>query len=209
LAAGVAATTGRTLDAARLRVQDLDSAIVDAEAWQHRRAAKSAVDRAQYRLGGAFAPGGRLLDIDDVHLAGLDALGGTALALLAVILLQHPQDSLSAAICRLQRTRAGRMVRNVGVWARAVWLSDLYRAVVIDFETSAVGRDPDAGWRRLQPTVRQQYLALELARLNELALPAFRTRGEAHIWLQQQGGRADILTPPPLPPLPTTMDVVR
>ena len=204
---GLTAIAVVALDAARQRVQSLDDAISDAEAWQHRRAAKSAIDRARYRLGAAFEPGGRLGEIDDLVLTGLDVLGATALVLLGALMLQHPGDTLSDAICRLQRTTAGRAVRASGVWTRRVWLSAEYTHVVVAFEASQAGRDPKAAWRSHKPTVRQQYLVLELSDMLQVEQPVLATKGQAHDWLKRAGGRFDILKPPPMPPLPRIEDL--
>ena len=83
-----------------------------------------------------------------------------------------------------------------------MWLSAEYTQVVVAFEASQAGRDPKAAWRSHKPTVRQRYLALELAIMLQVEQPVLATKGQAHDWLKRAGGRFDILKPPPMPPLP-------
>lgn len=190
------------------RVQELDDAIRDADAWEHRRAAKLDRDRRCYRIGAALEPQGGL-DLDDLFLSGIDQLGAHAILLLAAVALKSPADAyLSDLLRRLSRTPAGRIIRDWGVWARWHWLADLYRDEVIAFERSLKGRDPKASWRRRRPTPRQDYLVTELARYLQLARPEFATSGEAHDWLYKLGGNPRFQQAPELPPLPSVRDLV-
>lgn len=188
--------------AAIARVQTLDDAIRDAQAWDHRRAAKLDRDRRCYRLGAALEPQGGL-DLDDVFVTGFDVLGAHALVLLVAVALKAPPLTSETDLKKqLARMPAGRLIRGWGVWARWHWLARLYHEEVTAFENGPHGRDPDAPWRPKPPRKEQLYLALELGRYLQVVTPAFATRGDAHDWLLRLEGNPRFRECPELPPIP-------
>ena len=189
-------------------MQALEDAIREANMWSSRRAAGLARDRSCYRLGAALEPAGGLA-IDDVALAGLDALGVHGVALLAAQALVSPTGaSLSELILAISRGKAGRSLRAWGVWARFNWLKSLYTKEVTDFENSRAGRDKARSWRRKPIRAGQAYLIRELARFLQVEPPGPDNRGAAHDWLLVQGGNPRFMVPLERPALPALSDLL-
>src|SRR5690606_31233929 len=166
-----------------------------------RRAANSARDRGCYRIGAALEPyEGHLLD--DIALSGLDHLGAVGLVLLVDIAVRSPDLSLSQLLDRLFRSNHGEVIRKWGEWSRWHWLSELVNRETNVFLASEKGRDPRQRWRSEEPTLNQEYLLLEIARIGGLIAPKLSTRGDAFEWIRDQGGNPRFRNPPPSPPLP-------
>ena len=182
-------------------MRDLEDGEHEAQSWLYRSAARNIRDGACYRIGSALEPNAGHL-IDDIFLSGFDHLGGFAVLLLIPHMLAHPGKALSDYLRLLSDTEEGHLIRDWGVWARAVWNRSLYIAETITFLQSKTGRDPGQKWRRGKITRRQHYLVMEIARSLEIVEPSFPNRGDAFEWIKRQGGNPRFLTPPTQPPLP-------
>lgn len=181
-----AGTLSAQTDAA---IATLEKHIHDAEAREHRRAAFNHIDRRKYAIGGGFEPVGGL-DLDPVALTGLLALGLLGHLLLLRVAMTAPEASTVKHYRLLFASKAGRMIRQQGVFIRWTWLRDLYVEETETFFASKKGRNPNARWRAEKATVNQGHLIVHICLLLQIEQRSFPTRGDAHDWIKLQGGNA-------------------
>ena len=206
-ACGLLSTMAGLAASNQARICELQEAEHEAQSWLHRRAARNIRDRHCYRIGAALEPNDGHL-IDDVFLAGFDHLGAFAVLFLVPHMLAAPGRAFSDYLRLLSDTEEGHLIRDWGVWARAVWNRALYIDETVTFLQSKTGSDPKEKWRRGRVTRRQHYLIIEIARWLKIPEPTFKTRGEAFEWIKIKGGNPRFHTVPPQPPLPTIPEVL-
>ena len=181
-----------------IKVGDLDELIQKAAAREHRRAAHNLRDARCYRVGSSFEPVGAL-DLDPTALAGWLASGNAGVLALAQIGLSNPGDSIPELLARLFRSRIGGELRALGVHARWMHRSVLYRQEVDEFRASPAFSK--RGWRSKPPTANQLYLVDEIALARQIEKPKLTTRGDAFEYIEAAGGNPVFGREPELPDL--------
>lgn len=149
-------------------------------------------------LGSSFEPV-NALDFDPTALAGWLASGSAGVLALVQIALSNPAGGIPDLFARLFRSQVGDDLRKLGVHARWIHRSKIYRKEVIEFKASPAF--PKQGWRSKPPTSNQVYLIEEIALALQIEKPALRTRGEAFVFIEEAGGNPAFWSEPEMPNL--------